>query len=186
MRLSRIFVPENSNGGLWSIHLDDKPQNEFDRFFDLVNDPEWLFDFFTRQENDLLSGFYSDITVANAVLRTMEEAEEMEDVLYDFAEDGFKDDKKGLQYLFKPLNNFEYVIAIHQKSKARIKKGWLRIYAIRLDVNCYIVTVGAIKLTLDMRREHLAAELKKLELTKMFLRENGIEYPENLNTFQDE
>jgi hypothetical protein len=30
------------------------------------------------------------------------------------------------------LNNFEYAITVHQKSKARIRKGWLRLYAIRL------------------------------------------------------
>jgi len=186
MKLTRIFVFENSDEGLLSIHLDGKLQNEFDHFFDLMNDPEWLYDFFVQQKEDLSGGFYRDISVGEAVLKTIEEAGEMEDILYDFTEQGLKEDKNGLQSLFKPLNNFEYIITTHQKSKARIRKGWLRLYAIRLDANCYIVTGGAIKLTLDMKREHLNSELKKLELTKMFLRENGIKYPENLNTFQDE
>jgi hypothetical protein len=44
-----------------------------------------------------------------------------------------------------------------------------------------IVTGGAIKLTKDMRGEHLQYELKKLEKTKLFLRNNGINFPEDLN-----
>jgi hypothetical protein len=91
-----------------------------------------------------------------------------------------------LQHLFKPLNNFEYAISIHQKSKGRVRKGWLRLYAIRLAANCYMVTGGAIKLTADMKRSHLEYELKKSEQTKQFLRTNGIDYPEDLNSNKDE
>jgi hypothetical protein len=60
------------------------------------------------------------------------------------------------------------------------------LYAIRLAENCYLVTGGAIKLTLDMKREHLQNELKKLEQAKLFLRSNGIDYPEDLNPHKDE
>jgi hypothetical protein len=48
------------------------------------------------------------------------------------------------------------------------------------------VTGGAIKLTLDMKRDHLKNELKKLEQAKLFLSTNGIDYPEDLNTYKDE
>jgi hypothetical protein len=48
------------------------------------------------------------------------------------------------------------------------------------------VTGGAIKLTHDMKRAHLQNELKKLEQAKLFLRTDGIEYPEDLNTYKDE
>ena len=118
-----------------------------------------------------------------AVSRTLIEAEEMEDALYDLSEEG---GNGALQHVFKPLNNFEYAIVTHQKSKARIKKGWLRLYAIRLAANCYLVTGGAIKLTLEMKRGHLQSELRKLELVKRFLRSNGIDFPEDLNSYKDE
>jgi hypothetical protein len=185
MKLVRIFVSEESENGLWSIHLDRQAKNEFDSFFDLMNDIEWLHNFFQANEQDLNAGFYGKISVGDAVLRTLQEVQEMEDALYEFTEQGFSGDVN-LQHLFKPLNNFEYAINVHQKSKARVRKGWLRLYAIRLDKNCYLVTGGAIKLTSDMRRTHLLAELEKLEQAKSFLRSNGIAYPEDLNTFQDE
>jgi len=60
------------------------------------------------------------------------------------------------------------------------------LYAIRLAENCYLVTGGAIKLTPDMKRDHLEYELKKLEHAKQFLRTNGIDYPQDLNDYKNE
>jgi len=186
MKLVCIFGEESSSNGIWSIHFHNEQQNEFEKFFDQVNSIRYLHNFFEENKGDLLAGFFGKMTTGEAALRTLEEAEEMEDVLYDFAEQGFAGEANCLQHLFKPLNNFEYAICAHQKSKARLKRGWLRLYAIRLAPNCYLVTGGAIKITYDMQRQHLQDELTKLELAKAFLRNNGIEFPEDLNTYQDE
>jgi hypothetical protein len=166
--------------------MNGQPQNEFDGFFDLMYDVEYLHDFFEKNKKDLLAGFFGKMTTGDAVLRTLEEVEEMEYALYKYAELGFSANGNCLQHLFKPLNNFEYAICANQKSKARIKSGWLRMYAIRLASNCYLITGGAIKLTYDMQRKHLQNELMKLELAKTFLKNNDIEYPEDLNTYQNE
>ena len=186
MKIVPIFVPDNSEEGLWSIHVGGEPQNEFEKFFDVMNDIEWLHNFFEQNKADLHGGFFGSISIGLAVSRTLEEVEEMENSLYDYSEQGFKGRDSNLQHFFKPLNNFEYSITAHQKSNARIRKGWLRLYAIRLAENCYLVTGGAIKLTLDMKRAHLQNELKKLEQAKVLLDSNGIAYPEDLNTFKDE
>jgi hypothetical protein len=98
----------------------------------------------------------------------------------------FKDKSITLQHLFRPLNNYEYTISVPQKSKARIHRGWLRLYAIRLSANCYVVTGGAIKLTHDMKSADLQYELSKLERTKSFLSYNGIDFPEYLKIYRDE
>jgi hypothetical protein len=186
MKLIPIFVAQDSEDGLWSIQLDSQSRSEFEKFFDQVNDIEWLHHFFDHNNADLHSGFFGSITIGVAVSRTLDEAEEMENSLYDFSEQGFKGGDDNLQHLFKPLNNFEYTITARQKSKARIRKGWLRLYAIRLAENCYLVTGGAIKLTQDMKRAHLQDELRKLEQSKQFLRNSGIDYPEDLNNYKDE
>ena len=186
MKLVPIFTAHDSEDGLWSIQLEGETQSEFEAFFDHVYDIEWLHDFFDQNGFDLHGGFFGSTSIRDAVSRTLVEAEEMENALYDVSEQGFEIRGSSLQHLFKPLNNFEYAISIHQKSKARIKKGWLRLYAIRLAENCYLVTGGAIKLTLEMKRPHLEYELKKLEQAKQFLRSNGIDYPEDLNSFKDE
>lgn len=83
--------------------------------------------------------------------------------------------------IFKPLDNYEYRIRDYLKTKGRIKKGWLRIYAIKIAPACYIVTGGAIKLTLQMKAPHLAQELKKIEKVKSFLRKENILDDQDLN-----
>lgn len=61
------------------------------------------------------------------------------------------------------------------KEKARIKDrprhvSWLRLYAIKLEPGCYIITGGAIKLTHTMQeREHTLAELVKMEQVRNYL-----------------
>ena len=53
--------------------------------------------------------------------------------------------------------------------------SWLRIYAIRIEPNVYIVTGGAIKLTATMQeREHTLKELAKLNACRDFLKCNGV------------
>ena len=58
------------------------------------------------------------------------------------------------------------------------KKGrnnYLRIYAIRIDANCFVITGGAIKFHhLNMERKHTALEMKKLEKCRDFLQPHGI------------
>jgi hypothetical protein len=166
--------------------LEGSAQSEFEEFFDHVNDAEWLHDFFDQNKADLHGDFFGSLSISEAVSRTLDEAEEMENSLYDFSEQGFQGTEITLQHLFKPLNDFEYAISRRQKSKARIRKGWLRLYAIRLAENCFLVTGGAIKLTQDMKMGHLEYELKKLEQAKQFLRTNGIDFPEDLNDYKNE
>jgi hypothetical protein len=61
------------------------------------------------------------------------------------------------------------------KAKGDRHRSWLRIYAIRVDVDLYIVTGGAIKLTATMReREHTQKELQKIDRCRNYLREQGI------------
>ena len=53
--------------------------------------------------------------------------------------------------------------------------SWLRIYAIRLSEGVYVITGGAIKLTLKMEeREHTQLELVKMEKVRRFLLEKDV------------
>src|SRR5688500_5011339 len=113
MEMVRIFVGEREEG-LWSVKMLDQLQDEFRLFFSRVNDRKWLYDFFDRNKSDLYGGFYRGISIDDAVIKTLDELEEMEDMLYYYAEQGFKDKSSTLQHLFRPLNNYEYFISVHQ------------------------------------------------------------------------
>ncbi|MGK7394400.1 MAG: hypothetical protein ACNS62_07495 [Candidatus Cyclobacteriaceae bacterium M3_2C_046] len=74
--------------------------------------------------------------------------------------------------MFVPLDNREFKEYDFQKMKARRAMSWLRLYAIHY-FDQYVITGGAIKLTLKMEyREHTRKELKKLETVKNILKFN--------------
>ncbi|WP_073354734.1 hypothetical protein [Flavobacterium xanthum] len=82
-----------------------------------------------------------------------------------------------LSIVFQPLRNLDYTQKELQqvKAKTQIQKKWLRMYAIKIGPNTFIVTGGAIKLvgTMD-ERTHLLKEKQKLEDIKYYLKEEGI------------
>jgi hypothetical protein len=88
--------------------------------------------------------------------------------------------KKGndtLSKAFHPLHNLEYTQKELQlvKAKTPIRKKWLRMYAIKIGPNTFLVTGGAIKLVETMKdSRHLLKEKQKLEDIKYYLIEEGI------------
>lgn len=80
--------------------------------------------------------------------------------------------------MFKPLNPGDYRLLEFQKSKAygTIRKSWLRIYAIRINAETYIITGGAIKLTRTMQeRPHTNDQLKRLTQVRDYLIREGFD-----------
>jgi len=146
MKLIPIF-PENKPA-IFSVHYPDERQDEMHRLFDLWSDVEYLESFFEENKADLCGGYIGCPTVDEAVNRILDDAERLERRLYDLAKKGQQDPNNTLQTLFSPLNN-ETRLAEQQKSKAKIivfkRSSWLRLYAIRIASNLYVVTGGAIK-----------------------------------------
>ncbi|MEI6652654.1 MAG: hypothetical protein WCL42_08790 [Chlorobiaceae bacterium] len=175
MELVRISPSEGS--GLFAVHFPEKPCDEFRSLFDYWSDPELLENFFEANTGDLQQSRYSYPSIDDAVLWTIEEAQFLLKVLYKRAQQGQREPSSALQTLFRPLGPSDARSLSWQRSKVygRHHKGWLRVYAIRLSANTFIVTGGAIKLTQRMEeRSHTERELVKLEKVKEFLRRNGI------------
>jgi len=147
--------------------------DEFTRLFQIWNDPEFLEEFFTQYEDDLQSGFFRAMSKKDAVFLTWNEARRLEKELKKLA----KNPHESLDAIFKPLNNttpkeFEFVTV---KAKGDQHKSWLRIYALKIDENVYVITGGTIKITRKMiGRPHTEKELRKLERCRSFLKERGI------------
>ena len=188
MQLVPIFVGTNPDeGGLWAINYPEKP-DEFDRLFDQWHDMEYLERFFHDNIHDLPPSMRHNPhqAIQNLISEVMEEANDLEDALIELVHGGFKKNGKNLQQLFKPLDNRVYELIPLQKSKASMKtkkrpNPKLRIYAIRLAPNLYIITGGAIKLTHTMgERPHLVEELQKIERVRQWLKDEGIFEQEDL------
>lgn len=174
MKIIGIFAIVNLN--LTSVKFKGSKKNEFRILFDNWQDPVFLYKFFEENKSDLQSGFYGDITIDQAVKYTIEESEEMETYILHVAKTGQFDLHNTLHDLvFTPLHKYDSAVHhLQSKTYGLTKPSWLRLYAIRIGLNHYVVSGGAIKLTETMNeRTHLKRELRKLKLTQEYLK--GIE-----------
>lgn len=173
MEIGTIFAVEK--GTLYAVQYEEYDCDEFVRAFRNWNDTEYLEDFFETHKADL-SGVYAGISVEHAIFRTINEAGEFQDKIRGVAKNGSFDAGNSLQDLvFYPLHKNDTGFKL-QESKAygTEHKSWLRVYAIRISAECYVVSGSTIKLTAAMQdREHTDMELKKLEITAQELKKWG-------------
>ncbi len=168
MKIVRIFGEH-----LFAIKYSGETKDEFSRLFELWQDPEYLEEFFETHKSDLHNGFWSCETIEEAIFETFDYAQYFEKQLIDLSDQNEADQINGLGKIFSPLYNSQTNILPLNKSKAR--KTWLRLYALRIDRNAYIITGGAIKLTQKMQdSEHTMIELRKIDRCRNYLIKLGI------------
>lgn len=160
------------NNTLWAVRYDGDEDNALQQLFCQWSSPEWLVDFFLENMTDLQS--YFKITDINqAIYDTIDDNLQMQCLILDISPEA------DLDKLFRPLHNSRISEVLLGKEKARLKDrpqhaSWLRIYAIKLEPGCYIITGGAIKLTRTMQeREHTLRELNKMEQVRNYLISEG-------------
>ncbi|MFV8326670.1 hypothetical protein [Flavobacterium sp. ZS1P14] len=145
--------------------------HEFRRLFDFWNDQIRLREFFEENEADLNEVYWDGITIDEAIDKTTVEAKQLERILIEYAEEGKIIRLKNLSMLFKPLSDRK-IETDFEKDKVKIngKKTWIRLYAIRIEANLFVVCGGAIKLRKTLNdRNYLLKELEKLEITRNYL-----------------
>lgn len=170
MKFVRVI---NGYDHLWAVKEPDKEYDELTSLFENWNNADFLFDFFKENIEDLIENYQIE-KISEAIKDTFEDADDLEGLVLDFPY------TENLDELFKPLDitdikSTELTRRKARKEDRRQHASWLRIYAIRLEKNVYVVTGGAIKLTRLMQdREHTALELEKLNKCKAFLKANGV------------
>lgn len=158
---------------LWAVKAQDKDADELTILFRNWTNGEYLLDFFMANFDDLNKHFRIE-RIDQAVNDTFEDADALQELILEFPF------TERLDNVFKPLDITDSCARELSREKARNwhrrnHASWLRIYAIRLEPNVYIVTGGAIKLTRTMQeREHTSLELQKLNRCKEYLRANGV------------
>jgi hypothetical protein len=168
MKFDKILA----NNTLWAVRYDGADDNALQQLFSQWNDPEWLVEFFLENMSDL-EAYFKITDINQAIYDTIDDSMRMQCLILDLSPDA------DLDRIFRPLSNSRTIEMLLGKEKARIKEraqhaSWLRIYAIKLEPGCYIITGGAIKLTRTMQeREHTLAELQKMEQVRNFLLDGG-------------
>lgn len=156
MKIDTIFV-----GHLYAFHHEMEADNEFDRVMNLWTNVRYLKLF--AQENNVadISAFVED---------RLEDADEIQDVIEEI-----RNNNDILKYFFKSLYNNEAGGRTLSLRKGKKPYNYLRLYAIRIDDNCFVITGGAIKMSLEMKDHPLTdRELQKLNWAKSYLEDNGV------------
>ena len=162
------FDKITEDGRLWAVRYAGENDNALYTLFDKWDDIVWLRQFFRDNWDDLTS-YFKVTDINQAIEDTIEDSNQLQCLMLDLQPDS------NLEALFHPLENFRTSEIVLGKEKARLKRmvrhsSWLRIYAIKLSQGVYVITGGAIKLTLKMEeRSHTKEELVKLEKVRRFL-----------------
>ena len=144
---------------LYACQYDGQAHNEYARLMDLWADAFYLRGY--AQENNI-----SDIREFVRDIR--EDAKFIDDLMEKISKGN-----NALESFFRPLNDLEMGTKILSLQKGKRYK--LRIYAIKLDENLFLITGGAIKLTHKMKEHNdTKVEKDKLELVKTYLKNNFI------------
>lgn len=155
MKIIDTFVP-----CLFAFKYADNLPDELERIFDEWEDPQFLNDFFEENEKEI------SITIEEAIEKTRNEPIFLRNKLVALA----RAKPNELNLLFKNLNNNEYTAKELSQRKARNR--WLRLYAIKIDKNNYVITGGAIKLDnqhLMQHYPHTNKELIKINKCRYYL-----------------
>lgn len=167
MRFIPIFDPY-----LHAVKYDKQVQDELARLFRLWNNAKYLTEYFNKQSKDLT---YYNVSVAEAVRLTRIEINNFRKKLFIILNS--KD--PNIDTLFSSLNNEEYRREVRlSKQKAKPNPNyWLRIYALKIQENRYLIIGGAIKLHEKMDEDATLTELGKFNRVRDYLiAENVIDY----------
>src|SRR5690554_935813 len=129
MKIVNIFAHK-----LFAFHYKGEEDNEYDRLLDLWDDTEYIFEFLKSNESDLP---YLNIEIIADKL--MKDAESIDDTLIEIC----NAPNRILDHFFAPLDNNEYRERVLSLQKGRA--SYLRMYAVRIDEDLFVITGGTIK-----------------------------------------
>ena len=165
------FTDILGNSRLWSVTYPDDDIDILTKTFRDWMNLDYLESFFTNNLTDL-SAYFHITDVDTAIYDTLDDAYELRCLILDISPDA------DLDALFRHLENsrISEMALGREKAKGKWRKhdSWLRLYALKVDENSYLITGGAIKLTRTMaEREHTLRELARMEQVRNFLIEQG-------------
>lgn len=179
------FDEITKDGRLWAARYDGMQDNILFCTFNNWLDLDWLEHFFSENAIDLLK-YFRITNLDDAIFDTVSDAVRLQSIILDLSPG------VDLDALFRPLNNNLVGEMLLSKEKAKGFRtsghpSWLRLYAIKLEPQTYVITGGAIKLTHTMNeRHHTIEELQRLEKVRSFLIENGVVDLDGMIEFNNE
>lgn len=177
------------NDCLFAVKFDDKDQNEYEAAFSLWQDLDYLVKFFDDNKDLVNTDFWKEalpsIESEDLAMAVVNESFDLLEYIKSVANNTANGESPDFDEFFKELGGRKYSHLreyVPQKSYGTATPTMLRLYAIRLDSNCYIVVHGGIKLTKEIQSTPLLNQelFPKIDNVLQFFRANGIIDTEDL------
>lgn len=166
---------------IYSIKYDDQEFAEYYRLFNREwTDVDYLTKFFSEHEEFTKNIFWKFLENDPEMAATIaiEDAYELEAYLKKLSKNA--DEKKipDLENYFEPLNGkYIYEIKFIPMKGYGVKPStFLRLYALRLEENCYLIVYGGIKLNDSIQNSPVLKEnvISRIDMVKSYLKREGI------------
>ena len=178
MEIVKIYPPY-----LYSI-IEEGDVDVFHQLFENWTSVEWLMSFFESHHTQMDSVFWGKVVDPEiASSRTLQEAYDMEDKIYELADNSRVGEVPNFDTYFVPLGGEYTYVWDHTPVKAYGPENpsLLRLYAIKIESNCYLITGGGVKYCKTMKEsEELKKELATIKRVKDYLKECGINTQEDI------
>ena len=162
----------------------DSP-DEYHRLFSQWHDIDFVLDYFEKHAPEMNVDFWGDLVDPElATDRTFDEAFDLEDYIEELNQNTAHGSIPDFDEFFEPLDGEFGCIYLRTPMKAygTQNPSLLRLYAIKLKTNCYVITGGGIKYCKEMHESsELKAELKKIKQVRSFMSSLVIEDEEDIN-----
>lgn len=174
MEIIAIFPPY-----IYSIQYDGSENNEFDRLLNEWNDVAQVTDFFTANKDYLKTSVWEYLSEPeNAARQVLDEAASLEmlfEQLYELTQKGDKPDYDSHFHYLDGKYKFEMEY-VPMKSYGVNSPSLLRMYAIKMGENTYLITGGGIKLGAKIQdspglKDHV---IQNIDSVRDWLKLNGI------------
>lgn len=174
MEIIEIFPPY-----IYSIQYAGRDDNEYDRLLYEWNDLEYLSEFFETNKYYLETTTWTKVATPElAVNQVLEEAEWIETTFEKLYENAKVGEKPDFDSQFRNFGgDYDYVLEYRPvKSYGNANPSLLRIYAIKMGDNTYIITGGGIKLGRSIQdspelKDHAIQDINSV---RSWLRSQGI------------
>lgn len=181
MEIFAIFPPY-----IYSIKYDNEEDNEFDRLFDEWNDITSVLNFLTQHKDMLKASVWKKVSEPElATKQVLDEAEALELLFEELNNHTSKGKEPDYDSHFHYLDGkYKFELEYEpMKSYGGSSPSLLRMYAIKMDRNTYLITGGGIKLGATIQespglQDHVIQNIDKV---RTWLKENGIMDAEDMS-----
>ncbi|MBD5293972.1 MAG: hypothetical protein HDS20_04035 [Bacteroides sp.] len=168
---------------LYSISFDEEDLNEYHRVFREWHDLDYLVTFFSDNREAVNSEFWRNAGLdpdnpEKLAARVIDEADNLETYIAELVNNCANGTKPDFDEYFHLLNGkYKCLWSLEpMKSYGTKSPSLLRLYAIRLDSNCYLIVYGGIKLGDSIQNSPVLKDkvFNKIDSVLSFLKANGI------------